>query len=69
MMGIAVRVLRVRPAGHRLARGGDGREVEVRVAEAPSDGAANDAAIRLIAKAFGISRSEVSIISGRDQSS
>jgi len=43
----------------------DGREeLEVRVAEAPADGAANDAAVRLIAKAFGISRSEVSIISG-----
>ena len=42
----------------------DGREeLEVRVAEAPADGAANDAAVRLIAKAFGISRSEVSIIS------
>ena len=36
----------------------------MRVAEAPSDGAANDAAVGLIAKAFGISRSEVSIISG-----
>ena len=44
----------------------DGREeLEVRIAEAPSDGAADDAAIRLIAKAFGISRSEVSIISGQ----
>jgi uncharacterized protein (TIGR00251 family) len=46
-------------------QGADGRdELEVRVAEAPSDGAANDAAIRLLAKAFGISRSELSIISG-----
>jgi uncharacterized protein len=46
--------------------GADGREeLEVRVAEAPADGAANDAAVRLIAKAFGISRSEVSIISGQ----
>jgi uncharacterized protein (TIGR00251 family) len=44
----------------------DGREeLEVRVAEAPADGAANDAAVRLIATAFGISRSEVSIISGK----
>jgi uncharacterized protein len=43
----------------------DGREaLEVRVAEAPADGAANDAAVTLIAKAFGVSRSEVSIISG-----
>jgi uncharacterized protein YggU (UPF0235/DUF167 family) len=45
--------------------GADGREeLEVRVAEAPSDGAANDAAIRHIAKALGVSRSELSIISG-----
>ncbi len=45
--------------------GADAREeLEVRVAEAPTDGAANDAAIRLLAKALGISRSEVSIISG-----
>ncbi|MFL6727488.1 MAG: DUF167 domain-containing protein [Sphingomicrobium sp.] len=46
-------------------RGADGREeLEVRVAEAPADGAANEAVIRLIAKALGISRSELSIISG-----
>ena len=45
--------------------GADGREeLEVRVAEAPADGAANDAVVKLIAKAFGISRSEVTIISG-----
>jgi uncharacterized protein len=45
--------------------GADGREeLQVRVAEAPADGAANDAVVRLIAKAFGVSRSEVSIISG-----
>jgi uncharacterized protein YggU (UPF0235/DUF167 family) len=45
--------------------GADGREeLEVRVAEAPSDGAANEAVIRLLAKALGISRSELSILSG-----
>jgi hypothetical protein len=45
--------------------GADGRdELEVRVAEAPSDGAANDAVVKLLAKELGISRSEVSIISG-----
>ena len=45
--------------------GADEREeLKIRVAEAPSDGAANEAAIKLIAKAFGISRSELSIISG-----
>jgi uncharacterized protein YggU (UPF0235/DUF167 family) len=35
-----------------------------RSAEAPSDGAANDAVIKLVAKALGISRSEVTIIAG-----
>jgi uncharacterized protein (TIGR00251 family) len=45
--------------------GADGREeLEVRVAEPPADGAANDAIMKLLAKALGISRSELSIISG-----
>jgi uncharacterized protein (TIGR00251 family) len=45
--------------------GADGREeLEIRVAEAPTDGAANEALVKLIAKALGISRSEVTIISG-----
>lgn len=46
-------------------RGANEREeLEVRVAEAPTDGAANDAVVRLLAKALGVSRSELSIISG-----
>jgi uncharacterized protein len=49
--------------GWRAAAAGR-EELEVRVAEAPADGAANDAVVRLLAKALGISRSEVSIISG-----
>jgi uncharacterized protein (TIGR00251 family) len=45
--------------------GADGREeLEIRVAEAPADGAANDAVVKLLAKALGLSRSELSIISG-----
>ena len=49
--------------GWRL--GADGRkELEVRVAEAPADGAANDAVVRLLAKALGTSRSQVEIVSG-----
>jgi uncharacterized protein len=45
--------------------GADGREeLEIHVAQAPADGAANDAVVRLIAKALGVSRSEVSILSG-----
>src|SRR5215212_11703792 len=45
--------------------GADGREeLEVRVAEAPADGAANGAVVELLAKALGVSRSELSIVSG-----
>ena len=45
--------------------GADGTaELQVQVAEAPADGAANDAAVRLLAKALGISRSELSFVSG-----
>ena len=45
--------------------GADGRdELEVRVAQAPADGAANEALLTLLAKALGISRSELSILSG-----
>jgi uncharacterized protein (TIGR00251 family) len=45
--------------------GADGRdELEVRVAEAPADGAANRGVIRQLARALGISRSELAIISG-----
>jgi len=36
----------------------------VRVAEAPADGAANEALVTLLAKALGVTRSELSIISG-----
>jgi uncharacterized protein YggU (UPF0235/DUF167 family) len=45
--------------------GADGREeLEIRVAEASADGAANDAVTKLLATALGISRSQVTIISG-----
>ena len=48
-----------------LGAGEDGHEeLEVKVAEAPAEGAANEAVIRLLAKAFGISRSEVALVSG-----
>jgi uncharacterized protein len=46
--------------------GADGRdELEVRVAEAPADGAANEAVVKLVAKALRLSRSEVSITAGQ----
>lgn len=45
--------------------GANGREVlEIRVAELPADGAANAAVVKLLAKALGISRSEVTITAG-----
>ena len=39
--------------------------LEVRVAAAPSDGAANDEVIKLIAKALGIPKSSLEIVSGQ----
>jgi uncharacterized protein (TIGR00251 family) len=62
--------IRVKPRSAKPGIGGwrtgaDGREeLEVRVAAAPADGEANAAVIKLLAKALGISRSELTIISG-----
>ena len=36
----------------------------MRVSEAPADGAANAAVVKLVAKALGVPRSEVEIVSG-----
>ena len=49
--------------GWRAGTGGR-EELEVRVAEAPADGAANEAVVKLVAKALGTSRSAVTIVSG-----
>jgi uncharacterized protein (TIGR00251 family) len=62
--------IRVTPRSARPGIGGwragaDGRdELEVRVAEAPADGAANAAAVKLLARALGVSRAEVRLVSG-----
>lgn len=62
--------IRVTPRSAKPGIGGwragpDGREeLEIRVAEAPADGAANAAVIKLLAKAIGVSRSQVAIVSG-----
>jgi uncharacterized protein YggU (UPF0235/DUF167 family) len=66
----SVLAIRVAPRSAKPGIGGwrtgaDGREeLEIRVAEAPADGAANDAVLTLLAKALGVSRSQLSIISG-----
>ncbi|HVU28902.1 MAG TPA: DUF167 domain-containing protein [Sphingomicrobium sp.] len=62
--------IRVTPRSSKPGIGGwrtgaDGRdELEVRVAEAPTDGAANDSVVKLLAKALKISRAELKIVSG-----
>jgi uncharacterized protein len=64
---IAVRVTprSPRPGIRGWRAGADGREeLEVHVAAAPADGAANEAMIALLAKTLGVSRSELSILSG-----
>ena len=58
--------MREREPGEDGVRGADGREeLEVRVSEAPTDGSANSAVIKLLAKALGVPRLEVEIVSGQ----
>ena len=62
--------VRVTPNGGRDAVDGldtlaDGREVlKLRVRAAPDDGAANDAVLRMLAKALGVAPSAVSLLAG-----
>jgi uncharacterized protein (TIGR00251 family) len=62
--------IRVTPRSSKPGIGGwrtgaDSREeLEVRVAAPPADGAANAAVIELLAKVLGVSRSQVTVISG-----
>jgi uncharacterized protein len=67
MCQIAIRVTprSAKPGIGSWRAGVDGREeLEVRVAEAPTDGTANEAVVSLLAKALRVSRSELAIISG-----
>jgi hypothetical protein len=51
--------------GRWRASSGELEELEIRVSEAPTDGSANAAVVKLLAKALGVSRSEVEIVSGK----
>lgn len=63
--------IRLTPRGGRDALGGietlaDGRAVlKARVRAAPTEGEANTALIRLLAQEFGLSRSQIAIVSGQ----
>ena len=62
--------VRVTPRSSRPGIGGwrvgpDGREeLEIRVAAAPTDGEANAAVIRLLAKELGVAKGSIEIVSG-----
>ena len=65
LLAINVTARSAKPGIAGWREGVDGRdELEVRVAEVPADGAANDAVVKLLAKALGVSRAEVKIVSG-----
>lgn len=63
--------VRVTPRSAKPGIGGwrassNGREeLEIRVAEAPADGSANAAVVKLLAKALGVSKSKIEIVAGQ----
>lgn len=66
-MKLAVRVTprAGRDAIEGIARGDDDRGwLSVKLCAAPSDGAANEALVRLLAKALGVARRDVTLASG-----
>jgi uncharacterized protein YggU (UPF0235/DUF167 family) len=65
VLAVRVTARSARPGIGGWRDAGDGREeLEIRVSEAPADGAANEAVVRLLAKALGISRAEVKLAAG-----
>jgi uncharacterized protein (TIGR00251 family) len=64
-IAVRVRTRSTKPGVGGWCVGADGRqELEVRVSDPPVGGAANAAVVRLLAKALGLSRSQVTIVSG-----
>ena len=65
IIGIRVTPRSAKPAigGWKIDSGGR-TFLEVRVAAAPADGAANDEVIKLLAKALGLPKSALAIVSG-----
>jgi uncharacterized protein YggU (UPF0235/DUF167 family) len=65
LLSICVTPRSARPGVGEWKKDPGGRTfLEVRVAAAPADGAANDEVVRLLAKALGVPRSGLSIASG-----
>jgi len=50
--------------GHDAIEGWNGDVLRVRVSAAPVDGKANDALVRLLAKALGVAPSRVTLVTG-----
>lgn len=66
MLSIRVTPRSAKPGIGEWKRDPGGRNfLEVRVAAAPSDGAANEEVIKLLAKALGVPKSSLSIASGK----
>ena len=65
LIAIRVTARSAKPGIGGWRQGADGREeLEVRVAEAPADGAANEAVVKLLAKALGVPKGSIKIVSG-----
>jgi uncharacterized protein (TIGR00251 family) len=63
--GAVVFAVRVQPrAGRDAIRGVHGDALKIALGAAPVDGAANEALIALVAKALGVGRRDVEIVSG-----
>jgi uncharacterized protein len=65
-IGIRVTTRSAKPGvGEWKADPGGRAFLEIRVAAAPSDGAANDEVVKILAKALGVPKSSLAIVSGQ----